>query len=223
MTQRAGARRPAGLVAVLMLFGFAGCTSSRSSSGDASTTTIALSLGGLGGATSTVPATTGVSGMSATQVASTGAGAVAAVTASPVKLAEIAPAVKAVEAALGGPQRYTEINADVQNVNLFVVRADGTELAYLYQNGALSPPDAPTQQEAGAVAFSLDGVNLDKVAGFQQLLGGQMPGATIARVVLVSNSTDGFVWHLYVEGARQSKFIVGIAADGTTVTGILTD
>ena len=140
-----------------------------------------------------------------------------------MKLAEIAPAVKAVEAALGGPQQYTEINADIQNVNLFVAKSDGTELAYLYQNGALSPPDAPTSQEAGAVTFSLDSVNLDAVAGFQDLLGGQMPGATIARVVLVSNSADGFVWHLYVEGAKQSKFIVGVAPDGTAITGILND
>jgi hypothetical protein len=140
-----------------------------------------------------------------------------------VKLAEIAPAVKAVEAALGGPQQYTEINADVQNVNLFVAKPDGTELAYLYQNGTLSPPDAPTPQQPGAITFSLATVNLDNVAGFQQLLGGQMPGATIARVVLVTNSADGFVWHLYVEGAKQSKFIVGLSVDGTTVTGILND
>lgn len=215
MPWRIGARGTAALVAASIVIVGAGCSGSSSSSGG-STTTFAVSLGGLGGSASTTLA-------GAPPRTAPGASAATAVGQTSVRLTDVQPAVKAVEQALGGPQRFTEINVDVHNVNLFVAKGDGTELAYLYRSGTLSPPEASTPQEQGAVTFSLDTVNRDKIANFQTLLGAQLPGATIARVVLISNKTDGFVWHLYVEGAKQAKFIVGLAVDGTTVTGILSD
>lgn len=218
MPWRIGARGAAAFVAASIVVG-AGCSGSSSSSGGSTTTSFVVSLGGLGGSASTTRAGAPLG----TAPAAPGNSAATAVGQTSVRLTDVQPAVKAVEQALGGPQRYTEINVDVQNVNLFVAKGDGTELAYLYRSGTLSPPASPTPQEQGAVTFSLDTVNLEKIAGFQTLLSAQLPGATIARVVLISNSTDGFVWHLYVEGAKQAKFIVGLAVDGTTVTGILSD
>ncbi len=216
MPWRIGARGAAAFAAVSIGVVGAGCSGSSSSSGVSTTTSFVVSLGALGGSASTTRA-------GAPQGTAPRASAATAVGQTSVRLTDVQPAVKAVEQALGGPQRYTEINVDVQNVNLFVAKGDGTELAYLYRTGTLSPPESPMPQEQGAVNFSLDTVNLDKVAGFQTLLSAQLPGATIARVVLISNKTDGFVWHLYVEGAKQAKFIVGLAVDGTTVTGILSD
>src|SRR3954469_4421804 len=67
----------------------------------------------------------------------------------PVLLEQIRPAVAALEAQLGGPQRYFEINATPTLVNLFVASADQTQaIAYVYQAKALQPP-ADAQPASG--------------------------------------------------------------------------
>jgi hypothetical protein len=69
-----------------------------------------------------------------------------------VLVAQIPAAVKAVEARLGGTQRYSEINATPSEVNLFVVDAKGQESAYVYRDGELQPP--PTAQPRLAATFA---------------------------------------------------------------------
>ena len=55
-------------------------------------------------------------------------------------LDQIAPAVAAIEAELGGPQQYFEINATPQLVNLFVAIDGATRVApYVYVGGELAP------------------------------------------------------------------------------------
>ena len=54
-------------------------------------------------------------------------------------LDQIAPAIAAVEAELGGPQQYFEINATPQVVNLFVATDDATTVTpYVYVGGELA-------------------------------------------------------------------------------------
>ena len=60
---------------------------------------------------------------------------------------EIAPAIAALEAELGGPQQYFEINATPQLVNLFVADAATAAVTpFVYVGGSL----AETGQAAGA-------------------------------------------------------------------------
>ena len=66
-----------------------------------------------------------------------------------VKVAEIRAAVSAVEAQLGGKQRFSEVNATQTEVNVFVVKADGSESAYLVRGGKVEPPDS-SETYAGA-------------------------------------------------------------------------
>jgi hypothetical protein len=75
-------------------------------------------------------------------------------TSPPVLVEQIPAAVKALEARLGGTQRYSEINATPSEVNLFVVDAEGQESAYVYRDGDLEPPPAaqPTQAPTFAAA-----------------------------------------------------------------------
>jgi hypothetical protein len=49
-----------------------------------------------------------------------------------LRVQDLPAAVAAVEADLGGPQRYAEINLTTGGVNLFVASSDTEELAYYY-------------------------------------------------------------------------------------------
>jgi hypothetical protein len=69
-----------------------------------------------------------------------------------VLVRQIPAAVRAVEARLGGTQRYSEINATPSEVNLFVVDAKGQESAYVYRDGEVEPPPAAQPTEAATFA-----------------------------------------------------------------------
>jgi hypothetical protein len=139
------------------------------------------------------------------------------------RLEDVRPAVVAVERLLGGPQRYTEIKVSRREVTLFVVEADRSESPYVYASGTLTPPPSSLPEDGDHAPFDLTSVKLAEVAGLPKLLGKSMPGASIAMASLVSNATDGLLWHLYVAGSKGSKFIVGVGVDGTTISGLLND
>lgn len=76
-------------------------------------------------------------------------------------VAEIAPAITAVEAELGGPQEFFEINATPQLVNLFVASDDkSTATAYVYLGGELEPP-APPRDVTGGETFTAAELDFD--------------------------------------------------------------
>lgn len=76
------------------------------------------------------------------------------------QLDQIAPAIDAVEAELGGPQEFFEITAEPQQVRLFVARDGATEVVpYVFIGGELAPAGAPTAAEGGT--FPADSVNVD--------------------------------------------------------------
>ena len=78
----------------------------------------------------------------------------------------IHPAVAALEAKLGGPQKYLEVNASPTLVNLFVAVDNATQaVAYVYAEGKLSDAAAPEQVKAGAPTFAATRHHVRRHAG----------------------------------------------------------
>ena len=100
-----------------------------------------------------------------------------------LQVQDIAPAVAAVEARLGGPQQYTEINATTEGVNLFVADAAGQEVSWLYADGALQDPGAAAP--AQGTPFALSGVDITAGPKLVDQVQHQFPGATVVAVAVL--------------------------------------
>jgi hypothetical protein len=134
-----------------------------------------------------------------------------------LRLDLVPAAVAAVEAARGGPQQYTEINAFDQGVNLFVATGDGNELAYVYRDGTgLEAPAAP--QAATETAFATAGVALDAGARLPADVVSRLPGARPVAVALVQRPNDGLVWDVSVIGAKGSGLDVLYTPQGSLLS-----
>jgi hypothetical protein len=134
-----------------------------------------------------------------------------------LRLDLVPAAVLAVEAALGGPQHYTEINAFEQGVNLFVATADGKELPYVYRDGTgLEAPPAP--QPADGTPFATAGVALDAGARLPADVESRLPGAVPVTAALVQRPIDGLVWDVRVIGAKGSELDVLYTPQGVLLS-----
>ena len=115
-------------------------------------------------------------------------------------VADVAPAIAAVETARGGPQRYTEINANADGVSLFVAVDERHEVAYLYADGVLGRPDPPVALTSAP--FTLAGVNRELAPDLVRRTQQQLPGAEVTALALVQPPEVGLVWALKSRSPR---------------------
>lgn len=146
-----------------------------------------------------------------TTVAQLASGAVAP--APSVKVAEIRAAVAAVEAQLGGKQRFSEVNATQTEVNVFVVAGAGVESAYLVRGGVVEPPSSTSDYSGptfGASDLTFRETVLDKV----------LSGITDSELVAFSATprSDGEVDYIATFTAPSGEFRVLLAADGSVLS-----
>ena len=131
---------------------------------------------------------------------------------------DIAPAVAALEASLGGPQDYFELDATVLGVTLWVAGTaaddDGATTAtpYLYvggevaSNGAAQPAEGQTFTAAQALTFDADRV-LDDVAG-------DLAGSTIDSFSIVGSADSGVQFAVVVVSDRGGEISVQVDGQG---------
>jgi hypothetical protein len=131
----------------------------------------------------------------------------------------VAPAVAALEAKLGGPQQYYEINADSRLVNMFVMvtSADGatTAVSYTYVAGALSPTSTDLGgaegSTFGAAALTFDPASI--LDGARDVL----PATGLARFVVVGAGGGAVQYSIDGLSASGGQLEVVVGADGAVV------
>jgi hypothetical protein len=128
---------------------------------------------------------------------------------------DIAPAIAAVEAELGAPQDYFEINATAQLVNLFVASdGESTATAYVYLDGGLQPP-APPRGVAGGDTFRAGEVDFDPSVIFTGIAE-ELDDPTVTQFVVVG-AGDAVQYSAFVASSAGGILDVLLGPDGAVL------
>jgi hypothetical protein len=131
-------------------------------------------------------------------------------------VAEIAPAIAAVEADLGGPQEYFEINATPQLVNLFVATDDkSTATPYVYLGGELQPP-APPRDVASGETFTAAALDFDPDTIFNPLAE-ELDEPDVTQFVIVGGPGGVVQYSAFVASSAGGILDVLLGPDGTVL------
>ena len=127
-------------------------------------------------------------------------------------LDEIAPAIDAVEAELGGPQQFFEINATPQVVNLFVAIDGATRVVpYVYVGGALGPPAEAAPAEGAT--FTADAVRFDPATILDGVTG-ELPDADVVLFSIVGGPGGAVQYAATVRSDAGGTLEVVLGPDG---------
>jgi hypothetical protein len=125
---------------------------------------------------------------------------------------KIAPAIAAVEAELGGPQQFFEVNATPQVVNLFVATADGTGVTpFVYVGDELAPAGDPSS--ALGNTFGADAVTFDPDAVLDQLTA-DLPESDVVLFTVVGGPGGAVQYSAGVQSQEGGALDVVLGGDG---------
>lgn len=128
-------------------------------------------------------------------------------------LGEIRPAVEAVEAELGAPQQYFEVNATSQVVNVFVATAGGTGVTpFVYVGDELAPAGAPSSAEGAT--FGADALTFDADSILDQLTA-ELPDSDVVLFTIVGGPGGAVQYTAGVQSEAGGALDVTLAADGS--------
>jgi len=123
----------------------------------------------------------------------------------------IGVAMKALDAKLGGPQQYFEVNATSQLVNLFVSLDNGSVAQpWVYLDGALSSTEG---QPASGGTFAAASVDFDPKVVLAPLLT-QMPGITIESFYIHGDGQGNVLYGVLAQSAKGGGLDIVVGADG---------
>lgn len=131
------------------------------------------------------------------------------------RVAEIAPAITAVESELGGPQDYFEVNATPQFVNV-IVATDGGSMAtaFLYLDGDLQPPAPP--EAAGGETFRANDLDFDPDVILTGIAD-ELDEPAIAQFVVVGGPGGAVQYSAFVTSAEGGVLDVLLGPDGAVL------
>jgi hypothetical protein len=131
-------------------------------------------------------------------------------------LAEIAPAIAAVEAKLGGPQQYFEINATAQVVNLFVADAAKTSVtAYVYVGDSLAQVGEPAGAQGNT--FAASAITFDPGTVLDQV-GDELPDSDIALFTIAGGPGGAVQYTASVQSKEGGTLEVTLGPDGAVLS-----
>ncbi len=127
-------------------------------------------------------------------------------------LDQIAPAITALEAQLGGPQDYFEINATARLVNLFVALNNGAVAQpWLYLQGTLTSTEG---QAASGGTFSSSSVGFDPDVILSTVLR-DVPGITIESFYIHGDGQGNVLYGVLATSDKGGGLDVVLGADGS--------
>jgi hypothetical protein len=127
-------------------------------------------------------------------------------------LDEIGPAVAALEAQLGGPQDYFEINATARLVNLFVALNNGAVAQpWLYLEGTLTSAEG---QAAGGGTFVAASMDFDPDVILSQVLT-ELPGISIESFYVHGDGEGNVLYGVLATSDKGGGLDVVLGADGS--------
>ena len=121
----------------------------------------------------------------------------------------------AVEAELGPGQRYVEINATPDGVNVFVAVDASDEVAYYFTDGRLEPPGEAAPRTS--TPFTLDGIDLWLGERLVRETEERFPGATVVSAALVQ-LPEGLRWALRSRSSQGGFLNVLFSPTGELVS-----
>jgi hypothetical protein len=130
-------------------------------------------------------------------------------------VAEIAPAITAVENELGGPQEFFEINTTPQLVNVIVATDGGSRAtAFLYLDGDLQPPAPP--EAASGETFRAADLDIDPDTIFTGIAD-ELGEPTIVQFVIVGGPGDAVQYSAFVTSEEGGVLDVLLSPDGAVL------
>lgn len=130
----------------------------------------------------------------------------------PLRVELIAAAIDAVEASLGAPQRFFEINATPTIVNLFVAADDGTQaVAYVYAAGELGQPAAPLA--ASGPTFASTEVDFDASLVLAEARA-QLPTSDFRLFSITGLDNGGVNYQAVITSTQGTEFVVYVSSNG---------
>jgi len=131
-------------------------------------------------------------------------------------VADIRPAIEAIESELGAGQVFFEITASRQVINLFVAVDDATAaVPYVFLDGELQPP-APKLTGASGFTFAGDAVDLDEIS-ILDAVSSELPDSAIEALSIEGGDAGIVRYVVAMLSPSGGRLDVTVSSDGAVL------
>jgi hypothetical protein len=132
-------------------------------------------------------------------------------------IADILPAVDALETLLGGPLDYVEINADSQIVSLIVFDATTSQaIPYRYLRGEIARVGEPFAISGGQ-PLRAEWINFDPSTMFDAVRS-EVPEANIVGFVILAGAGETATYEAFLQSRQGGQILVSLGPEGQVLS-----